>query len=243
VNKVKTFCGQEEQLARLRRYLLDEPGVAKRPLFVRGLSGMGKTSLLAQCVAMTTEQWCPPSEGVSVVFRYLGTSAMSYHIGDLLLSLLDQLQLLYGLPAAVGVLLLLLDSLDQLSPRDGAYSLAWLPRICPPGIRLVFSSVPAAEIRFPPDCELLELVAAMPRDTALAALRKKLQRRNRRLQDSQERHLLDLFGMCPKPIYLKVLMREALTWTSFTEPRLPVGQPGDDCVQVLVKHVFEGLEN
>uniref|UniRef100_A0A1I8F5A2 NACHT domain-containing protein n=1 Tax=Macrostomum lignano TaxID=282301 RepID=A0A1I8F5A2_9PLAT len=107
---------------------------------------MGKTSLLAQCVAMTTEQWCPPSEGVSVVFRYLGTSAMSYHIGDLLLSLLDQLQLLYGLPVdeeatessillcryfpqylnslcqgplapgSGSALLLLLDSLDQLSP-------------------------------------------------------------------------------------------------------------------------------
>jgi hypothetical protein len=47
--------------------------------------------------------------------------------------------------AAKGRVVLVLDAINQLEDRDGAPDLVWLPPVLPENVRLIVSTLPAAE--------------------------------------------------------------------------------------------------
>ncbi|EDV28762.1 uncharacterized protein TRIADDRAFT_19804, partial [Trichoplax adhaerens] len=121
----------------------------KSPLVVYGESGSGKTSIMAKCAQYTKNKY--PS--ANLLLRFLGTSPDSSSIRKLLASLCIQLSRLYDqdlncipneFSQLIGYfstlvnripkdkpLVIILDSLDQLLPSDGAHRMSWIPRILP----------------------------------------------------------------------------------------------------------------
>ena len=83
--KCKSFYGREAFLADIRREI--ENGTTT--LVLHGESGCGKTSVMAK-VASTVKQWVG-DEKATLVLRFIGTSADSFAIRDLLKSICIQL--------------------------------------------------------------------------------------------------------------------------------------------------------
>ncbi|XP_033756367.1 uncharacterized protein LOC117339097 [Pecten maximus] len=134
-----------------------------RPIVVYGNSGSGKTSVMAK-IAELSKVWFPNS--VQIV-RFLGTSANSSSIRDVLLGICFQVWILYNvkLPQNLDLdtdfifltqyltallwriqtkdrpLLILLDSVDQLQVTDHASAMHWLPLKVPPDVHIIVSTI------------------------------------------------------------------------------------------------------
>jgi hypothetical protein len=145
------FVGREQELAAIAKYLDNED---RKPLLVYGVSGTGKTALLARAAKL--------AEGGNrkVIARYLGITPRCSTPRDLLLNLccelrepgtapqslptdMTELQAEFDhLLAASGRLqpvLFFLDAIDQLDPADDAHDHFWLRSPLPPGVKTVVS--------------------------------------------------------------------------------------------------------
>ncbi|OWF42885.1 NACHT and WD repeat domain-containing protein 1 [Mizuhopecten yessoensis] len=135
-----------------------------RPVTIYGSSGSGKTSVMAK-IAELSKTWFPNS--VQIV-RFLGTSANSSSIRDVLLGICLQIWVLYKVKPPLNLdlesdfhfltqymlallwriktkdrpLVILLDSVDQLQLTDHASTMHWLPLKVPPGVHIVVSAIP-----------------------------------------------------------------------------------------------------
>ena len=133
----------------------------KRPVIIHGMSGSGKTALMAK-IAQLSKRWVP---GSVCVVRFMGTTATSSNIRLVLVSVINQLLQLYNLSSPAGLdlhmdfhylvmyfnallwrinsrttpLFLLLDSVDQLQSVDYAHLFTWLPKIVPRNVHLFVS--------------------------------------------------------------------------------------------------------
>ena len=133
----------------------------KKPVIIHGPPGSGKTALMAR-IAQLSKRWVP---GSVCIVRFMGTTALSSNIRDVLVSVSAQLLQLYSLSPPTGLdlsvdfhylvlyfnallwridsrstpLFLLLDSVDQLQPSDYAHLFTWLPKIVPPNVHLFVS--------------------------------------------------------------------------------------------------------
>ena len=160
-HKCEIFCGREEALKLIKTYLKDSK-LNRHPLVISGKSGYGKTSLMAYA-AKCLPEWLP-GEHV-VVLRFLGTTPQSSNIYSTLKSVIEQIcvafnyflpkrhmekmgdvrRCLWGLLERVGSqnpetrLVLILDSVDQLSETYGAHRMVWLPRVLPANVFLLVS--------------------------------------------------------------------------------------------------------
>ena len=137
-------------------------------------------------------------------------------------------------------LIIILDSLDQLSPEDGAFQLTWLPMRLPPWVKIIISTISNDKY----NC--LELVKGLipgqffveiprlPLDDAVRIVNSWLSSNKRNLTTEQRTVLLSVFQKCSLPIFLKVSFEEALRWKSYT--------PTDEIrleSTVRGKHVFK----
>ena len=150
---------ESEMQAQLMFTKLDRYG---KPLFVTGPSGAGKTGLMAQ-VAQLCDNWF---ERKPVrVLRFCGTTPHSTHIVDLLVSICEQIwkayeiespqqmdlkkdyaflveyfrALLYTVNTEHKPLILIIDSLDQLSHQNNPQNMRWLPEMLPPNVYILLS--------------------------------------------------------------------------------------------------------
>ncbi|KAL3870807.1 hypothetical protein ACJMK2_038847 [Sinanodonta woodiana] len=88
--KHTTFYGRDDCLRKIKEYVTGQSGEA---MVVYGVSGCGKTSLMAEG-AYLARQWTDPK--AAVIIRFIGTSQRSTTINDLLQSLSHQIKLIYG---------------------------------------------------------------------------------------------------------------------------------------------------
>ena len=266
VSKCKMFCGQEDTLSAIYAYLCQSHH--QRPLIVHGPSGSGKTSVIAK-VAMCAKNWL---SGVVTIVRFLGTSLDSATIHSVLQSVTQQIclvfnvtipsadilsdftvlvqyfrtQLLISLPVSPSQpLLLLLDSVDQLSPADGAHNMNWLPKILPSNVFLIVSTISdgynclSVMHSVMPHPECFMEVCPMSVDSAGNILDMWLASVDRVLTRDQRSLVLKTFSLCPRPLFLKLLFDQSCHWSSHTDQdnlMLPID------VQDAITRMFERLE-
>lgn len=259
--KCALFCGQENTLTQLKIILQNEH--LRKPLVIFANSGVGKTSLLAMIMKKLIT-WFP--DGYMAIIRFLGTSPETCNIFNLLLSVIRHVadlceitpepkrcdninslrkyfpQFLQQAGSQLKKpLILLLDSLDQLSPECDTFD--WLPSVLPSNVYVVMSTLPEKKIMeklkvfLHQDC-FLEL-PLMPRATGEEIIVKFLQQRKRKITNSQKRELLFKFSKVSSPLYLNLLLQSALKWPSYFEvdsDQIP------DSVHAAISYLFERLE-
>lgn len=142
-----------------------------------------------------------------------------------------------GRPSGGRPMYLFLDALNGLS-GGGSQSLHWLPLSLNPNVRLVVSASEPEEgwerLRGPAAAETLERRAGvgilrlppLSRETGQALMHLWLKRAGRRLEEAQERAILDAFEREGNPLWLSIAVRESLSLaTGDPPPRLETSLP------------------
>ena len=148
------FKGREQVLNSILDHL---QGVDNRPLVLQGVSGCGKSAILAQAAALGSAR---RRTAVSIR-RFVGVTPASSSGISLLQSVCEEIATNYDQPTEIPMdfslviatlrdyleratadrpLWLFVDALDQLDPDDPARTLAWVPTTLPPNCRIVVST-------------------------------------------------------------------------------------------------------
>jgi hypothetical protein len=246
--RVQEFVGRDGQLAEVDRYLA---GDTAQPLVVFGSGGCGKSAFVAEVVRRVRSA----DRDVGLVYRFVGATPGSSDGRSLLYGVCRELARRSGeddtaVPSdfndlvkelherlAAGTpqwpLVVVLDSLDQLSEADGGRSLSWLLARLPPHARLVVSTRDRDADGHPLDtyralqgrCESLAL-PALPLADGQRLLEAWLKRAGRTLQRDQQAAVLDAFtasapddpdaatAAAGLPLYLELAFEEASRWPS-----------------------------
>ncbi|XP_078676677.1 NACHT domain- and WD repeat-containing protein 1-like isoform X1 [Branchiostoma floridae x Branchiostoma belcheri] len=265
--KCESFCGRQEIFDAVYTYMKDTDKLNHQPFVIHGASGSGKSSIMAMLAQNAAQRF---GENLVTIIRFLGTSPHSTLIHPVLQSLCLQICEVYGIEAPAErvlnnfaeivqylstlldkvsekdrPLLILLDSLDQLSSVDRAYSLTWLPKSLPPNVHIVVSTLPEefdllktlkrtvrsdkSYIQVP---TLSEQVGSEILDTWLSRIQ-------RCLTDKQREVILSAFSHCRQPLFLKLAFDEARRWKSYTpESELRIAQSARAAINLL----YERLE-
>ncbi len=229
-DRAKFFTGRNDAIAAIEGYLA---GDDSRPLVVHGVSGTGKSAL----VAHVASEAAAGSADATVVIRFIGATAASTGGRGLLGDLCRQIGVVYGLTdpvpddlqeltemfperlalaTAEKPLLVFIDAVDQLAAGDAARRLGWLPGELPEHVRIVISTLPgdtydAAVSRDPAMVE----VTSMPTHEAEKLLEVWLEDARRDLQPDQHTEILEAFSEADGlPLYLKLAFEEARLWRS-----------------------------
>ena len=143
--KIKNFIGRSNEIRALIEILRKK---SNKPLIIHGLSGCGKTTMMAY-LASNLKKWTfEPNKEVKIILRLIGITKESQSIQNISLSIIKELNKEYGVdydqdkvtPDYLFKYLitvsqkfpntffyLLLDSLDQLSDENEAKKLNWFP--------------------------------------------------------------------------------------------------------------------
>ena len=268
--KLQVFCGREDTLNKINHLLQSNSSKqnSNQPIIVYAASGYGKTSLMAK-VASLIPKW--KSVDCCVILRFLGTSPQSSDIIFVLCSVMSQLSILFGynMPAedkmqklgevtylfnllltTIGKqheekeVVILLDSVDQLSSDNKAYEMSWLPSSLPSNIYIILSMIPSmydcldnSKKRVENDDQYIEMLA-LSDNTAHHIIQSHLTRHNRALTNKQKQMVFEAFQLNREPLFLKLVMDEAVKWNSFTH-NIKVAQSVKDAIERL----FADLES
>ncbi|XP_028397582.1 NACHT domain- and WD repeat-containing protein 1-like [Dendronephthya gigantea] len=259
--KCKSFHGREPFLEDIRNEI--ENG--STTVILHGESGCGKTSVMAK-LASSVKKWIGDPKA-TLILRFIGTTANSFAIRDLLKSICVQLYKATGhqiedmpddlkslkeylntcleLAADKHPVILILDSLDQLSGDDGGLQLEWLPKTLPSNVYMILSTLPEEQylclpklkMHFP--ANVFKGVPKMNKEEAGGILDKWLGDAKRSLTSQQRQTVLDTFNKCPLPLFLKLSFDEACRWKSYTpegETKLP------STIREIIHSLFDRLE-
>ncbi|KAL7293010.1 hypothetical protein TKK_0013456 [Trichogramma kaykai] len=245
-NSVKIFYGREENLERIKNYML---GNNEKPLVFYGEGGCGKTSLLAKSAGLSNTVWLATKKPISII-RFLGTTPDSSALTPTLISICQQISYNYMLPfeeipddlvpltahfkhlltlaTSEQPILLFLDSVDQLTGAQGN-KLSWLPTRLPANVKMILSC--AAEESNPvisKDYHLLRRmidtdeqfieVTALGEDLAMDVVRMWMKMAHRDLNNYQWRLVANAISKCSLPIFVKLVFAEICRWRSYTKP-------------------------
>lgn len=247
--KSEVFCGRQELLNTIVSRLRNNKTLVQFPLIIYGASGSGKTALM--CKAFELMRQSATTDGNHVlVLRLLGTSPQSSEIHDVLKSICYQVCLALDLPLPTAqvtniynetvrffhqiliqvsnqrseMLVLFLDSLDQLSSSEGAHHLHWLPKECPANVHIVLSTLPheggilktlQEKITDATSYLAVKQLSAEQGDQVIKMLMSSV---GRKLTPAQLDIVLNSFRKCGQPLLLKLAFDEAKRWSSYTPP-------------------------
>ncbi|XP_065084724.1 NACHT and WD repeat domain-containing protein 2 [Ochlerotatus camptorhynchus] len=247
-NSVKVFYGREEQLKRIKNYML---GTCEKPLVLYGEGGCGKTSLLAKSAALTFTEWFAKVRPISII-RFLGTTPDSSALTPTLISICQQISYNFMLPfdqipddlvpltahfkqlltyaSEQQPLLLFLDSVDQLTGTQDSSKVSWLPTRLPSLCRIIVTC--AAEESNPVVSQEYHLlrrmidieenfieVTALGEDLAMNVIKMWMATACRDLSNYQWRLVANAIGKCSLPIFVKLVFAEICRWRSYTRPQ------------------------
>lgn len=265
-DKCEAFRGREDVLEKTQTFLKDFE--KPEPLVIYGSSGSGKTSIMA-VVAKSAKEWL--GDGTVCIFRFLGTSPNSSSIRSTISNTCLQICEVYSLDppkediledfsqlvrffhsiianlplSAVKPLVLILDSVDQLSAANNAHLMNWLPKKCPQFVKIVISVLPnyydiLPNLRrgLPIESSYIQ-VPILTVDMGTQILEAWLKGIGRTLTDEQFQLVLSSFTQCPQPLFLKLIFTEASRWASYTNVHgLDLGSDVPQAIRLL----FQRLE-
>ena len=244
-DKCELFCGREKELSVVKQYLAGTGKVS--PLIVHAPSGQGKTSFMAK-IASSVKQWC--GDDTPVVIRFLGTSPTSSTLRDCLMSVNEQfvaicndiipafdtskcsrvVQMFNRLLSVASwsqvsskvSLVLLLDSLDQLSKDNEPYSLTWLPKVLPERVFVIVSVLTDAEEclanahnRISNKNSFLDL-PLLEQSVLESFCKSFLNVHNRRLTEFQLQFLVNKVSENRSPMFINLSLETSLSWKSYS---------------------------
>jgi len=268
LDKCRVFCGRQKEVSLVEQFV--KHSHHRQPLVVYGSSGSGKTAFCA-VVTKKIRMWL--GDHSVVVARFLGTSARSSTLAPLLSSICQQIciaykiipdkrklanrrklakylqELLLHVSLMFGSslpLVVILDSLDQLSPVDSSHELSWLPVDVPSGVHIILSVKEEADhlmnkLRavFPDKKSCFIELAQLSENVILEYIGAYSSAQSRNFTDSQYEYLVEHLSKYPQPLLMKISMDEACCWNSYTELdhlKLP------SCVREAVVALFERYE-
>lgn len=234
------FVGRTKYLDDIAAYITgDEP----QPFVLWGVSGSGKSALLARALQETKQSHFH----AVIIARFIGATPGSSNARSLLEELCRQItrnyggdertipteyrELLQAFPKCLALahaekpLVLFVDALDQLSDQDHADQLAWLPVSLPAHVRLILSTLTGEALahvtRQLPGAGRME-VQAMAISEGAIVLDGWLDGAKRRLTEVQRQGILARFEQSGGlPLYLKLAFEEARQWKSYDQPVNP----------------------
>ena len=220
-------------------------------------------------VAKSAKEWL--GNGTMCIFRFLGSSPNSSSIRSTIASICLQICEVYSMEpptadimedfsqlvrffhgvivnlpvSAVKPLVLILDSVDQLSAANNAHLMNWLPKKCSQFVKIAISVLPnyyniLPNLRrsLPIDSSYIE-VPMLTIDMGKQILEAWLEGLGRTLTDEQFELILSSFTQCPQPLFLKLIFTEASRWASYTSIRgLDLGRDVAQAIRLL----FQRLE-
>ncbi|XP_063311499.1 NACHT domain- and WD repeat-containing protein 1 [Pelobates fuscus] len=267
--KSQIFCGQQELLHRILGNIKDEADRIRPPLVISGTSGSGKTALMCKIFEMLRLD-ASNNGGPVLVLRLLGTSPQSSEIHDVLKSICYQVCLAFELPAPstqvtntynetvrffhqlltlvsekrTEPLVLILDSLDQLSQSDGAHHLHWLPKECPINVHILVSTLPEEGgilntlHAFIKDPKLYLEVQPLSPEHCGQMIEKLMSLTGRSLIPAQLEIVLNSFKICGQPLLLRLAFDEAKRWASYTPlTELKIATSTKEAVRMLYQRL------
>ncbi len=157
--KVKGFQGRKATLNKIENYLKEND--TTEPLIIHGLSGMGKSSLMAKAICNMSNNCAETHKTIETdaIFRFVGSSANSTTIRNLLISIVYELQNKKIIEEVEGYetdnnkfdtqikkifssiekeTIIFIDALDQLQHIN---YLNWLPAVLPPELKIILSVI------------------------------------------------------------------------------------------------------
>ncbi|XP_061744693.1 NACHT domain- and WD repeat-containing protein 1-like [Nerophis ophidion] len=232
--------GREGLLAKLCLAMWEATNVRHGPLVVHGAAGMGKTALLCK---LAQEMRSVMEARATLVVRLLGARHLQREdIDRLLLSVCLQIclacalapptslsthqeivsffqEVLLSVSQQGGVLLVVLDGVDQLCERHGA--LCWLPRELPPNVHLVISMDTNSEAFVAARFKLNSVepffqVDRLTREDGRRVMESQLSACQRTLTPEQAGAALQCFHSTGCPVHLRLIVSAAKRWTSST---------------------------
>lgn len=239
---------------------------------VVGSSGSGKTSLMANVFVTLREKF--PSK--NIIIRFLGTTSNSTDIIPMLQTLIDHILRLYPSINKAGYksttndytqlckvfctllttvnnmttgkpLIILLDSLDQLSKANNSHKLAFLPlNMQSKHLKIILSVIPEEQYEvwpmlmslFPPVGPPSVVIPAWTNKDGENVLNTILKKKKFSLTEQQRSLLLQKFSKCPNGIFMVLSTFIASKWKSSPDERW---EPLADDVQGSIRKIFDKL--
>lgn len=234
--QLEHFTGREDSLENIQKYLQDNHPI---PLLVHGVSGTGKSALLAKASAEAEKQF----PHAVIIHRFIGVTPASFDMGTLLASICKEIEKKYEVTRFIETekdhpkdtqqwaerfkenlayavpdrpLLLFLDALNQLERHEQILALVKRVSFLPAHVRVILSSTPDL---------LPQLESVLPKnafnqlremkDKGEVLLDNWLKQDGRTLQPHQYNYILDRYRHCPLPLFLKLECEQSKHWRSW----------------------------
>ncbi|KAF3697888.1 NACHT and WD repeat domain-containing protein 2 [Channa argus] len=270
-NYAALYKYKTESLDYVQEYLLPSKGSRMSPLVVYGGPCTGKTLLLSeaakQAYAWLQKQMGPETDPV-VIVRFIGSTQLSMDLRTLLQSICEQIAtnyrcLIHFLPNKIQEmrellinllgessfhrpLVIVLDSLEQLSDADEARKLWWLPINLPRTVRIVVSTLPNKHGILQKLRTLIHdegyYVELIQRDRKVCSqtLKQQLLGVKRKVTSGQQIYVNEALAKCTLPMFVNLIYREVVHWRSHKDV--------DDkslcsTVHESIEHLFYSVEN
>ncbi|XP_049826318.1 NACHT and WD repeat domain-containing protein 2 isoform X2 [Aethina tumida] len=259
LNQQTSFCqkaaqcsiNRDKTINNIRTYIL---GDSTAPLVLYGPGGCGKTTLLAR-VAQCCQQWLPEA---FVILRFVGISAQSSTLEQLLSSITNQCSILtYGhkcycthslesyekiLPTLLTAsclqrpLIIVLDGIDQVRSYSSK-SINWLPTKLPDNIKLLLSVSEGTDMheemshKFNEDSFIK--MPLLGEAEAKGILMSSVMQYNHSVNSKVQDCVLKSVQECTLPLYSKVLAWQTSWWVDKEHDIVPKGHVNDQLSLML----------
>ncbi|MFY9100094.1 DUF4062 domain-containing protein [Aliarcobacter cryaerophilus] len=258
-DKQKGFIGREWTLNIINKYLFNDK--TNEPLVIYGISGMGKSALIAKAIDNI-----PKNGNDKLIYRFVGATQNSNTIRNILMSICDELvnkniiedikeyeieeykffkQINKILTNIEKSIVIFIDALDQLQFKD---SLEWLPEKLNENIKIVFSVL--KDEKYKEDSYYYNILKNRVNSNNLIDISKDslesskellvenlLKDLNRKIDDYQTKYLIDQWNKTNySPLYLKIAIEEVKQWKSGDKT-----QTLNSTVEGIIKEYIENL--
>ncbi|XP_053539257.1 NACHT domain- and WD repeat-containing protein 1 [Ictalurus punctatus] len=242
-DKCAIFIGRDGPLAKLCLTMWESTNIQHAPLVIYGHPGIGKTALLCK---LAQEMRTVLDPQAVVVLRLLGTSPISSDVDSVLKGICLQVcgalglatpcpktantheklvkffhAMLHKVSEDGETLVLILDSLDDLSRANNAHKLHWIPKEIPPNVHLVVSTLydgsPFKRLKtLVSDDKCFFEVEPLNCDQGQDIINACLNGAGRRLLPEQTHAITGNFQKSGSLLHLKLMVDMAKQWSSYT---------------------------